>query len=108
MYRVTVENTKNGTTEVYNELESMMLVMVSPDADDVVFEHEFIDDVEHERYMYTLLSLAQGYVFAGLAAYRKMVKEKTHNDILAQKSLDFIQDLVVKRAQEVKRKALEE
>ena len=108
MYKVTVEDMNNGTTKVYDELESMMLVMISENADDVVFENEFIDDVEHESLTFGLLSLAQGYVFAGLAEYRKMVKNKTHNDILAQQSMNFIQDLVVKRAQEIKREVFEE
>jgi hypothetical protein len=58
MYRVTAENTENGTTQVYE--------------------------------------------------YRKMIKDETHNDILAQKSLDFMQDLIVKRAQEIKREVFEE
>ena len=40
--------------------------------------------------------------------YRKMIKDETHNDILAQKSLDFMQDLIVKRAQEIKREVFEE
>lgn len=37
-----------------------------------------------------------------------MIKDETHNDILAQKSLDFMQDLIVKRAQEIKREVFEE
>jgi hypothetical protein len=108
MYKVTVENKTDGTTRVFDELESMMLVMLSENADDVVFENEFVDDVKHEERTFGLLSLAQGYVFAGLAEYRKMVKDKTHNDILAQKSLDFMQDLVVKRAQEIKKEVFVE
>ena len=40
--------------------------------------------------------------------YRKMIKDETRNDILAQKSLDFMQDLIVKRAQEIKREVFEE
>ena len=40
--------------------------------------------------------------------YRKMIKDETHNDILAQKSLDFMQNLIVKRAQEIKREVFEE
>ena len=48
------------------------------------------------------LSTAQGYVFAGLAAYRRMVMDATDNDITAQKSLNFMWDLVQKRAKEIK------
>ena len=108
MFKVTLEDKSKGTTQVFDDLESMMLVMISPHADNVVFEHEFVDDVEHERNIFTLLSLAQGYVFAGLSEYRKMVKEKTHNDILAQKSLDSMWDLVQNRAKEIKEQVFEE
>ncbi len=71
MYRVTAENTENGTTQVYDDLRSMMPVMLSEHGDNVVFENDFINDVEHEARTFGLLSLAQGYVFAGLAEYRK-------------------------------------
>ncbi len=37
-----------------------------------------------------------------------MIKDGTHNDILAQKSPAFMQDLIVKRAQEIKREVFEE
>lgn len=107
-YKVTLEDKSKGTTQVFDDLVSMMLVMISPHADDVFFEHEFVDDVEHERNVFALLSLAQGYVFAGLSEYRKMVKEKTHNDILAQKSLDFMWDLVQNHAKEIKEQVFEE
>ncbi len=40
--------------------------------------------------------------------YRKMIKDETHNDILAQISPDFMQNLIVKRAQEIKREVFEE
>lgn len=37
-----------------------------------------------------------------------MIKDETRNDILAQKSPDFMQDPIVKRAQEIKREVFEE
>jgi hypothetical protein len=77
VYRVTAENTENGTTQVYDDLRSMMPVMLSEHGDNVVFENDFINDVEHEARTFGLLSLAQGYVFAGLAEYRKMIKDET-------------------------------
>ena len=82
--------------------------MISPYAEDVIFENEFKDDVEHENLTLGLLSLAQGYIFAGLAEYRKMVRKKTHNDILAQQSFDFIWHLVQERANEIKKEVFEE
>ena len=108
MYKVTLEDKSKGTAQVFDDLESMMLVMISPHADNVIFENEFADDTEHERNTFTLLSLAQGYVFAGLSEYRKMVKEKTNNDILAQKSFDFMWDMVQNRAKEIKEQVFEE
>jgi hypothetical protein len=108
LFRVTVENKEKGTTEVYDDLKSMMLVMLSRESSDVIFENEFVNDVPHEEDTFELLSLAQGYVFVGLTEYRNMVRRETHNDILAQQSLDFIWDLVQKRAKEIKEQAYAE